>query len=116
MDPKAWLGRGPVSSWTERPPAIYIGVRGRGQGGNCPPKFGQNSGGNLGKARRKKTMCKISAKSTPLPPLTEESPYALGDIDMSSEETINEVFVVRTVFYSERIFSVSSPGNPGAGV
>ena len=34
-----------------------IGVRGRGQGG--PPKFGQNSGENLGKARRKKIMCKI---------------------------------------------------------
>ena len=53
-----------------------IGVRGRGQGGgggNCPPKFGHNSGENLGKARRKKIMCKISGKSTPLPPLTEES-------------------------------------------
>ena len=54
----------------------HIGVRGRGQGGggNCPPKFGQNSGENLGKARRTKIMCKISGKSTPLPPLTEESP------------------------------------------
>ena len=63
------LGWGPI-----------IGVRGRGQGGggNCPSKFGQNSGGNLGKARRKKIMCKISGKSTALPPLTEESPYAHG--------------------------------------
>ena len=40
------------------------------------PLFGQNSGENLGKARRKKMMCKISGKSAPLPPLTEESPYA----------------------------------------
>ena len=44
--------------------------QGAGGGGNCPPKFGQNSGGNLGKARRKKIMCKISGKSTP------QSPYA----------------------------------------
>ena len=47
-----------------------------GGGGNCPPNFGQNSRENLGKARRKKIMCKISGKSTSLPPLTEESPYA----------------------------------------
>ena len=34
-----------------------MGVRGRGAGGggNCPPKFGQNSGENLGKAIKKKT-------------------------------------------------------------
>ena len=57
-----------------------IDVRGRGAGGggNCPTKFGQNSGENLGKARRRKIMCKISGKSIPLPPLTEESPYAHG--------------------------------------
>ena len=66
------------SSFQLAPHTLDIGVRGRGGagGGNCPPKFGQNSGENLGKARWKKIMCKISAKSTPLPPLTEEPPYA----------------------------------------
>ena len=56
-------------------------VRARGQGDNCPPKFGQNSGENSGKARRKKYLCKISGKSTPLPPLTKESPYAHACMD-----------------------------------
>ena len=54
-----------------------MGVRGRGRGGgNCPTKFEQNSGENSGKARRKKIVCTILGKSTPLPPLTKESSYA----------------------------------------
>ena len=46
-----------------------IGVRGGGQGGgNCPPKFGQNSGGNLGKAIRRKLCVKFRANQ-PLCPV-----------------------------------------------
>ena len=63
------------------PYAYEAGGRGAG-GGHCPPKFGQNSGENLGKARRKKIrprpMCKISAKSPPLPPLTVRVPLSSG--------------------------------------
>ena len=69
-----WPCSGGSRGRRRRAPPIFIGVRGRG--GDRPPKFGQNSDYNLGKARRKKIMCKISGKSTPLSPLTEESPYA----------------------------------------
>ena len=46
---------------TSGPPSIYLGPD------PVPLQSGQS---------KKKIMCKISGKSTPLPPLTEESPYA----------------------------------------
>ena len=56
---------------------VDIGVRGREAGGGGATAL-PNSDKTVGKiwAKREKIMCEISGKSTPLPPLTEESPYA----------------------------------------
>ena len=47
-----------------------------GGGGTALPNSGKTVGNIWAKQEEKKIMCKISSKSTPLPPLTEESQYA----------------------------------------
>ena len=75
------VGGGGSLAWAYKP--------GGGQGGNCPPKFGQNSKENSDKARRNWYLCfylcKISGKSPPLPPLTKESPYRPCSLGMFSK-------------------------------
>ena len=57
-----------------------IGVRGMGQGGGqLPSQIRAKQWGKSGQSKKKKMMCKITGKSTPLPPLTEESPYSHGE-------------------------------------
>ena len=57
-----------------------IGVRGRrqggGGGGQLPSQIRAKQWGKSGQSKKKKNKGKISGKSTPLSPLTEESPYA----------------------------------------
>ena len=49
----------------------------QGAGGvELPSQIRAKQWGKSGQSKKNKIMCKISGKSTPLPPLTEESPYA----------------------------------------
>ena len=56
-----------------------MGVRVRGGGAGGGATALPNSGKTVGKIRAKQEECeKMSAKSTPMTPLTKESPYAHG--------------------------------------
>ena len=58
-------------------------------GGQLPSQIRPKQWGKSGQSKKKKIMCKISGKTTPLPPLTEESPYAHGGDYMNLHLLIN---------------------------